>query len=76
VHWLLPAGRFFVDYTRAIDGAIIVSELRRADDRVSADAATEQILLTIDHRSDIHNGGQLAFGPDRYLYVGLGNGGS
>jgi glucose/arabinose dehydrogenase len=69
-------GRFFVDYTRATDGAIVVSELRLAADQVSADPASERILLTVDHPWDIHNGGQLAFGPDGYLYVGLGDGGS
>jgi glucose/arabinose dehydrogenase len=32
-------------------------------------------LLTVDHPSAEHNGGQVAFGPDGYLYVGLGDGG-
>ena len=69
-------GRIFVHYTRASDGAIIVSELERAADGVSADPASERVLLTVDHPSAYHNGGQLAFGPDGYLYVGLGDGGS
>ena len=69
-------GRLFVHYTRASDGAIIVSELGRAADGVSADPASERVLLTVDHPSAYHNGGQLAFGPDGNLYVGLGDGSS
>jgi glucose/arabinose dehydrogenase len=69
-------GRFFVHYTRRDDGAVVVAEFRRAADGISADPASEQVLLTVDHPSADHNGGQLAFGPDGYLYVGLGDGGS
>jgi glucose/arabinose dehydrogenase len=43
---------------------------------MSADPAFERVLLTVDHPTGYHNGGQLAFGPDGYLYVGLGDGGS
>jgi glucose/arabinose dehydrogenase len=68
-------GRLFVHYTRASDGAIIVSELSRAADGASAVPASERVLLTVDHPSAEHNGGQLAFGPDGYLYAGLGDGG-
>ncbi|MEX0631023.1 MAG: PQQ-dependent sugar dehydrogenase [Chloroflexota bacterium] len=69
-------GRLFVHYTRASDGAIVVSELERAADGVSADPTSERVLMTVVHPSAYHNGGQLAFGPDGYLYVGLGDGGS
>ncbi len=68
--------RIFVHYTRRSDGAIIVSEFAGAADGRSADPGSERILLTVDHPSAFHNGGQLAFGPERYLYVGLGDGGS
>jgi glucose/arabinose dehydrogenase len=68
--------RLFVHYTRLNDGAVIVSELKRAADGASADPASERVLLTVVHPSAYHNGGQLAFGPDGYLYVGLGDGGS
>ena len=67
-------GRLFVHYTRAPDGAVIVSEFARAGDRDSAELGSEQMLLTVDHPSDSHNGGQLEFGPDGYLYIGLGDG--
>lgn len=69
-------GRVFVHYTRATDGAIVVSELKRAPDGESADPASERVLLTVNHPSAYHNGGQLEFGLDGYLYVGLGDGGS
>lgn len=68
-------GRFFVHYTRASDGAIVVSEFR-TDPSSSADPASERILLTIEHPTAYHNGGQLAFGPDGYLYIAIGDGGS
>jgi len=42
----------------------------------SADTASEQVLLTISDPYDNHNGGQIRFGADGYLYIGTGDGGS
>lgn len=70
------SGRLFVHYTRASDGAIIVSEFSRAEDGASADPSSERVLLAVEHPSAYHNGGQLEFGPDGYLYVALGDGGT
>ncbi len=69
-------GRVFVDYTRSGDGATVISELTASADRSSASPASERILLTISQPYSNHNGGQIAFGPDGYLYVGMGDGGS
>ena len=66
--------RFFVYYTRAADGAIVVAEYQASAG--NRDAA-ERILLTIPHPTNTnHNGGMLAFGSDGYLYIGVGDGGS
>jgi hypothetical protein len=69
-------GRFFVYYTRAGDGTIVLAEYKVSADPNVADP-TETILLTIPHPTNTnHNGGMLAFGPDGYLYIGVGDGGS
>jgi glucose/arabinose dehydrogenase len=68
--------RLFVHYSRAGDGTTVVSELRASADRETADPASERVLLTVEDPFPNHNGGQLAFGPDGYLYIGLGDGGS
>jgi hypothetical protein len=68
-------GRFFVYYTRAGDGAIVIAEHRVSADPNIADP-TGQVLLTIPHPVHTnHNGGMIAFGPDGYLYAGVGDGG-
>lgn len=70
-------GFLFVNYTREGDGATVISRFRRSSsDPERADAASEAILLVIPQPYDNHNGGDLAFGPDGYLYVGLGDGGA
>jgi glucose/arabinose dehydrogenase len=69
-------GRLFVHYSRAGDGATVVSELQASADRGSADPGSERQLLSVAQPFANHNGGQLAFGPDGYLYIGLGDGGS
>lgn len=70
-------GRFFVYYTRAGDGAIAIAEYRVSTFDANVADPTERVLLTIPHPTHSnHNGGMLAFGPDGYLYAGVGDGGS
>ena len=69
-------GRFFIRYT---DGAgdVQISEFHASSNPNVADPASGRILLTIPHPSFAnHNGGVIAFGPDGYLYIGTGDGGS
>jgi len=67
---------FYVNYTRAGDGATVISRIPVSADPNVANPAGEQVLLVIPQPYANHNGGQLAFGPDGYLYIGMGDGGS
>ncbi len=68
-------GRFFVDYTNR-DGDTRVVEYRVSADPDRADPAPVRTILSVDQPFANHNGGLVLFGPDRMLYVGLGDGGS
>ena len=71
-------GRLFVYYTNpAPDGTTTVSQFRVTGDTASdvPDVESEIVLLTQAQPAANHNGGQLAFGPDGFLYIGLGDGG-
>ena len=65
----------YVNYTRAGDGATVIDEYAVGADGVF-DAASRRELLTIDQPYANHNGGDLTFGPDGYLYIGTGDGGA
>jgi glucose/arabinose dehydrogenase len=69
-------GYFFVNYTNASDSTILARFQVSDDNPNQADKSSEKILLTISQPYNNHNGGQIQFGPDGYLYVGMGDGGS
>jgi glucose/arabinose dehydrogenase len=68
-------GRFIVQYTRQPDGAIVVAEYHVGGDPNWSDPSG-RMLLTVPHPYANHNAGMIEFGPDGYLYVGMGDGGS
>ncbi|MCB8925944.1 MAG: PQQ-dependent sugar dehydrogenase [Ardenticatenaceae bacterium] len=68
-------GYFYIYYTRLSDRNNILARYQVSSDPNVADASSEQILITVVEPKDGHNGGALAFGPDGYLYVAIGDGG-
>ncbi len=69
--------RFFVYYTRQTDGAIQVAEYLTSTANPNVADTAEKIIITIPHPTNSnHNGGTVEFGPDGYLYLAPGDGGS
>jgi glucose/arabinose dehydrogenase len=71
------SGRFYVDYTLPSNDIRVAQYRRSASDPDSAEPGSARTVLTIAHsRNTNHNGGQLAFGPEGELYIGVGDGGA
>ena len=71
------SGIFYVYYSRSNAMRSILARYRRSPmDERAADPTSEEVLMTVEQPYRNHNGGQIAFGPDGYLYIGLGDGGS
>lgn len=67
--------RFFVNYTRQTDGATVIAEYQTSSSDPNVADATETQLLTVSQPFANHNGGMIEFGPDGFLYIGMGDGG-
>ncbi len=71
----LTNGYFFVNYTNTAGNTVIARYSASGNENL-ADPASVATVLTINQPYSNHNGGHIAFGPDGYLYVGMGDGGS
>ena len=78
-HPNFPANsRVYVHYThQPVNAGLVsrISEFQLGNDS-NLNPSSERILLTINQPETNHNGGHLAFGPDGFLYIGMGDGGS
>nr|MBK7065216.1 PQQ-dependent sugar dehydrogenase [Deltaproteobacteria bacterium] len=75
-------GMVYLSYTRPLrageTGAFVsrITRMRSRDGGDTLDRATEEVLLEIPQPFNNHNGGNIVFGPDGFLYAGFGDGGS
>ncbi len=82
------SGEFYIYYTHSLGtlvpsppgeddegGDIVLARFRATADRRIADPASEERILLRNNPKPNHNGGNLLFGPDGYLYIGIGDGG-
>ncbi len=69
--------RVFLSYTTTDPGSLTsrISSFQLASGGNARDPASERVLLTVAQPETNHNGGNVAFGPDGYLYIGFGDGG-
>ncbi len=69
-------GYFYVNYTNTSGNTVVARYSVSTLDPNLANPASAQTVLTVAQPYTNHNGGQVQFGPDGYLYIGLGDGGS
>lgn len=69
-------GFFYINYTDRAGNTVVARYTVSADDPNVADPESAQTILGVNQPYANHNGGDIAFGPDGYLYIGMGDGGS
>ncbi|MDN5850240.1 MAG: PQQ-dependent sugar dehydrogenase [Nitrococcus sp.] len=69
-------GEAFLSYTTSGNPLTSIISRVRSVDSMTFDPATEEVILTLDQPFTNHNGGHIVFGPDGFLYIGFGDGGS
>ena len=71
-------GRVFLSYTRRGDSRLesVTAAFTMNIEAATIDPNSEQLILSVPQPFGNHNGGDIAFGPDGYLYVGFGDGGA
>lgn len=72
----LNNGTFFVNYTNDDGDTEITKYQVDPNNANQADASSAEVIMTISQPYGNHNGGHIAFGPDGYLYIGMGDGGA
>jgi glucose/arabinose dehydrogenase len=70
-------GKVYLNYSELVGAQLrsVTAEFTSPDGGQTLDPDSERVLITVEKPAVNHNGGNIAFGPDGYLYIGLGDGG-